>query len=316
VPYYSRCASTRLPSTATSGNRRSAWALTRSSGCWPTPWELLPVSFDTFLLRREFAPITARTDSGRAPELEHGRRSSRWGAAVDCVRATDRHPGARAQGSSIARRLQPSCRGVSRAAAESAACAGTWRFGTLSPRPRHCAPLPAERAAAVVETGYDYLNRGARDGDSRRRRRRRACACDSRSRSEITRLRRRRACPGLRPDQGHRTRRFAAAPGSAIPGIRRARAAADLHDCSTTMRVTSRGAGRVAFHLRARAYEGASTCASRVRPVRRLIAACRATISSSRDRGAWRPDGKRTLAKSGAEAAGRRTDGGMGARGR
>ena len=276
-------------------------------------WELLPVYFDYFFFDENCAYHLLGLIQVARPELELTAQFPLWALPVDSVRALTGHPGLvrrivyRPSSSTIMSGRLAGLRPQERSMARDLA------LGTLSPADPALRALPAERAAAVVETGYDYLNRRRTAGDSEGVDGDALAHALLVARSEIDAPSQApRVPPGLRPDQGHRTRRFAAGAGQ-----RDHRGFVELGLRPTYHDLLDDDAGYVAgaqvefFHLRARAYEGRDVRIESFVPFAVSSLLPRDDFFQPRS---WRlaAGWQRTLAKSGAEPLAAGADGGMG----
>jgi hypothetical protein len=276
-------------------------------------WELLPVYFDYFFFDENCAYHLLGLIQVARPELELTAQFPLWALPVDSVRALTGHPGLvrrivyRPSSSTIMSGRLAGLRPRERSMARDLA------LGTLSPADPALRALPAERAAAVVETGYDYLNRRRTAGDSEGVDGDALAHALLVARSEIDAPSQApRVPPGLRPDQGHRTSRFAAGAGQ-----RDHRAFVELGLRPTYHDLLDDDAGYVGgaqvefFHLRARAYEGRDVRIESFVPFAVSSLLPRDDFFQPRS---WRlaAGWQRTLAKSGAEPLAAGAEGGMG----
>jgi len=276
-------------------------------------WELLPIQFDYFFFDENCAyHLLGLLQVARA-DLELTAQFPLWALPVDTVRVLTDQPGLVRQvvyrpssATIIAGRLallRPGERSMAR----------DLGLGTLAPADSSLRSLPAERAAAVAEAGYDYLNYRRRTGESKvpdggalahellvAR-----SAIDAPSQEP-------RVQPGPRPDQGHRTSRFTAGAGQRDGegfvelGLRPA-----YHDLLDDDAGYVGSAQIEFFHLRARRYEGRDVRIESFIPVGVSSLAPRDDFFQPRS---WRvvAGWQRTFAKSGAEPLAPGADGGIG----
>ena len=275
-------------------------------------WELLPVYFDYFFFDENCAYHLLGLLQVARPELELTAQFPLWALPVDSVRALTEQAGLvrkivyRPSSSTILAerlvRMQPQERGMARDLA----------LGALLPADPSLSALPSERAAAVVEAAHDYLNRRRTAGES---------PPDSSALAHALLVARSaidapsqapRVPPGPRPDEGHRTSRFALGGGE-----RDGAAFVELGLRPTYHDLLDDDAGYVGgaqvefFHLRARAYEGRDA---------RIEAFIPLAVSSLLPRDdffqprSWRiaAGWQRTFAKSGAEPLAAGAEGGIG----
>lgn len=276
-------------------------------------WELLAVQFDYFFFDENCSYHLLGLLQVAREDLELTAQFPLWALPVDTVRVLTEQPGLvrrivyrPSSATTIAGRLAP-------LRPDERSMARDLGLGTLAPADPSLRSLPAERAAAVVEAGYDYLNYRRRTGES--------AVPDGGALAHELLLARNaidapsqapRVRPGPRPDEGHRTRRFTAGAGQRDGeqfvelGLRPA-----YHD------LLDDDAGYVGtaqvefFHLRARRYEGSDARIESFIPV---------GISSLSPRDdffrplSWRlaAGWQRALTKSGAEPLALGADGGLG----
>jgi len=276
-------------------------------------WEMLPVYFDYFFFDENCAYHLLGLLQVARPDLELTAQFPLWALPVDSVRALTERAGLvrkivyRPSSSTImAERialLRPQERSMARDLA----------LGTLSPADPSLRALPVERAAAVVETGYDYLNRRRTAGDSKVADGSALAHALLVARSEIDAPSQTPpVTPGARPDQGHRTSRFAAGAGErdhkgfAELGLR-----PTYHDLLDDDSGYVGGAQIEFFHLRARAYEGDDMRVESFVPFAVSSLLPRDDFFQPRS---WRlaAGWQRTLTKSGAEPLAAGAEGGMG----
>jgi uncharacterized protein DUF4105 len=276
-------------------------------------WELLPVYFDYFFFDENCAYHLLGLLQVARPELELTAQFPLWALPVDSVRALTGHPGLvrrivyRPSSSTIMSGRLAGLRPQERSMARDLA------LGTLSPADPALRALPAERAAAVVETGYDYLNRRRTAGDGEGVDGDALAHALLVARSEIDAPSQApRVAPGLRPDQGHRTSRFAAGAGQRDHrGFVELGLRPTYHDLLDDDAGFVGGAQVEFFHLRARAYEGRDVRIESFVPFAVSSLLPRDDFFQPRS---WRlaAGWQRTLAKSGAEPLAAGAEGGMG----
>jgi hypothetical protein len=221
-------------------------------------WELLPVYFDYYFFDENCSYHLLGLLQVARPELELTAPFRFWALPIDSVRVLTERAGLvkrtvyRPASSTIlgARlaRMPPQERGMAR----------DLGLGALSTSDAALGTLPAERAAAVVEAGYDYLNYRRTTGTS-------AVQDGATLARELLVARSQLEAPsqaphiepGVRPDQGHRTSRLSAGAGQ-----RDAVAFLELGLRPTYHDIVDDDAGYIGgaqiefFNLRARRYEG------------------------------------------------------------
>ena len=276
-------------------------------------WELLPIHFDYFFFDENCAyHLLGLLQVARA-DLELTAQFPLWALPVDTVRVLTDQPG-------LVRRIvyRPSSatiiagrRALLRPAERS--MARDLGLGTLAPADSSLRSLPAERAAAVVEAGYDYLNYRRRTGESR--------VPDGGALAHELLLARSsidapsqapRVQPGPRPDQGHRTSRFTAGAGQRDgEGFVELGLRPTYHDLHDDDAGYVGGAQIEFFHLRARRYEGRDVRIESFIPVGVSSLSPRDDFFQPRS---WRvvAGWQRAFAKSGAEPLAPGADGGIG----
>jgi hypothetical protein len=220
-------------------------------------WELLPTYFEYYFFDENCAYHLLALLQVARPELELTAPFRLWALPVDTVRALTEKAGLvkrivyRPANSTIIAerlaRLQPEERRMARNLGR----------GTLDPHDASLRALPAERAAAVVEAGYDYLNYRRTTGvsvvaDGGALAREMLVARSAlEAPSQAPRIE-----PGVRPDQGHGTARVALGAGQRDDA---AFVELDLrpvyHDLLDDDAGYIRGAQVEFFHLRLRGYE-------------------------------------------------------------
>jgi hypothetical protein len=276
-------------------------------------WELLPVKFDYYFFDENCAYHLLGLLQVARPDLELTARFPLWVIPVDTVRAlTEERRLVRkivyrpSSATTIAGRLaslRPDERDLARGLA----------LGTLAPADPSLRSLSAERAAAIVEAGHDYLSYRRRTGESK--------VADGGALAHELLLARHaidapsqapHLQPGPRPDEGHRTARFTAGAGRRDDepflelGVRPAYH--DLLDDDTGYAGTTQVDF---FHLRARRYEGRDARIESFIPVALASLAPRDDFFQPLS---WRlaTGWQRTLTKSGAEPLAFGADGGVG----
>ena len=276
-------------------------------------WELLPTYFEYYFFDENCSYHLLGLLQVARPELELTAPFRLYALPVDTVRALTERPGLVRRivyrpanwtiiGARLAR-LQPEERRMAR----------DLGLGALSPGDAALRALPADRAAAVVETGYDYLNyrrttgvNTVPDGGALARELLVArSALNAPSQSP-------RIEPGVRPDQGHRTSRVAAGAG------RRERDDfVELSVRPTYHDIVDDDAGYVGgvqiefFKLRARLYEGEDARIESFIPLEIFSLSPRDEFVQSRSLRlalGW----QRTFTRSGAEPLAIAADGGVG----
>jgi hypothetical protein len=277
-------------------------------------WELLPAYFDYYFFDENCSYHLLGLLQVARPELELTAPFRLWALPVDTVRALAERPGLvrrivyRPANSTIigarVARMRPEERRMARDLG-----LGTLRAGDAALR-----ALPPERAAAVIETGYDYLNyrrttgvSTVPDGGALARELLIArSAVDAPSQSP-------RIEPGVRPDQGHRTSRLAAGAGRRERedfvelGLR-----PTYHDIVDDDAGYIRGVQVEFFKLRARLYEREDARIESFIPLEIFSLSPRDELLQSRS---WRLalGWQRAFTRSGAEPLALAADGGFGA---
>ena len=276
-------------------------------------WELLPVYFDYFFFDENCAYHLLGLLQVARPDLELTAQFPLWALPVDSVRALTEHAGLvrkivyRPSSSTIMAerlvRMPPQERRMARDLA----------LGALSPADSSLRALPAERAAAVVEAGYDYLNRRRTAGESDLPDASALAHAMLIARSEIDAPSQAPRVPrGPRPDEGHRTSRFALGGGqrdhAAFVELGLRPTYHDLLDDDTGY---VGGAQVEFFHLRARSYEGRDARIESLIPFAVSSLLPRDDFFQPRS---WRVAAgwERTFAKSGAEPLAAGAEGGIG----
>jgi hypothetical protein len=130
-------------------------------------WELLPVQFDYFFFDENCSYHLLGLLQVARGDLELTAQFPLWALPVDTVRVLTGQPGLvrkivyrPSTATIIAGRLAP-------LRPDERSMARDLGLGTLAPADSSLRSLPAERAAAVVEAGYDYLNYRRRSGESK-----------------------------------------------------------------------------------------------------------------------------------------------------
>ena len=276
-------------------------------------WELLPTYFEYYFFDENCSYHLLGLLQVARPELELTAPFRLWALPVDTVRALTERPGlvrrieyrpanATIIGARLAR-LQPEDRGMARELA----------LGALSPGDAALRALPPERAAAVIEAGYDYLNYRRTTGVSKvpdggalaRELLVARSALDAPSQSP-------RIEPGVRPDQGHGTARLAAGAGR-----REREDFVELGVRPTYHDIVDDDAGYISgvqvefFKLRARLYEREDARIESFIPLEIFSLSPRDEFVQSRS---WRLalGWQRTFTRSGAEPLAIAADGGFG----
>ena len=276
-------------------------------------WELLPTYFEYYFFDENCSYHLLGLLQVARPDLELTASFRLWALPVDTVRALTEQPGLvknivyRPASSTIlgARlaRMRPDERRMARDLGR----------GTLSASDAALRALPAERAAAVIEAGHDYLNyrrttgvSQAPDGGALARELLVARSqIDAPSQSP-------RIEPGVRPDQGHRTARVAAGAGR-----REREAFVELGVRPTYHDIVDDDAGYIGgaqiefFKLRARRYESGDARIESFIPVEIFSLSPRDEFfqpRSARLAFGW----QRTFTRSGAEPLAVAADGGIG----
>jgi len=276
-------------------------------------WELLPIQFDYFFFDENCAyHLLGLLQVARA-DLELTAQFPLWALPVDTVRVLADQPGLVRQ---IVYRPSSATIIASRLAVLSPGERNLARdlgLGTQAPADPSLRSLPAERAAAVVEAGYDYLSYRRRTGESR--------VPDGGALAHELLLARNavdapsqapQVQPGPRPDQGHRTSRFTAGAGQRDgEGFVELGLRPTYHDLLDDDAGYVGGAQIEFFHLRVRRYEGQDVRIESFIPVGVSSLSPRDDFFQPRS---WRmvAGWQRTFAKSGAEPLAPGVDGGIG----
>ena len=276
-------------------------------------WEMLPVYFDYFFFDENCAYHLLGLLQVARPELELTSQFPLWALPVDSVRAVTERAGLvrkivyRPSSSTIMAERLALLRPQERSMARDLA------LGTLSPADPTLRALPAERAAAVVETGYDYLNRRRTAGDTNVADGSAIAHALLVARSEIDAPSQTPpVAPGARPDEGHRTSRLAAGAGQRDhQGFVELGLRPTYHDLLDDDSGYVGGAQVEFFHLRARVYEGDDVRIESFVPFAVSSLLPRDDFFQPRS---WRlaAGWQRTFAKSGAEPLAAGAEGGIG----
>jgi hypothetical protein len=220
-------------------------------------WELLPAYFEYYFFDENCSYHLLALLQVARPDLELTAPFRLWALPVDTVRALTNQPGLvkrfvyrPARSTVIAARL-------ARMQPEERRMARDLGLGTLDAADAALRALPPERAAAVIEAGYDYLNyrrttgtSEVKDGGALARE-----LLVARSQIDAASQAPRIETPA-RPDQGHRTARI-----SVGAGRREAQDFLELGLRPTYHDIVDDDAGYIGgaqiefFHLRARRYE-------------------------------------------------------------
>ena len=224
-------------------------------------WELLPAYFDYFFFDENCSYHLLGLLQVARPELQLTAPFRLWALPSDTVRALVREPGLvrkvvyrPANSTLIERRIA----GMS---VEERRMARDLGLGRMSAKAAPLAVLPPQRAAAVLETGYDYLtyrrSSGKKDVADPQALARDLLVARSRidAPSQAPQI-----TPGVRPDEGHGTSRV-----SAGLGRRRGERFLDLsyrptyHDIMDDDSGYARGAQIEFFNVQVRHYEHSGT---------------------------------------------------------
>ena len=276
-------------------------------------WELLPAYFEYYFFDENCSYHLLALLQVARPDLELTAPFRLWALPVDTVRALTDQPGLvkrivyrPARSSIIAERLarmQPEDRRMAR----------DLGLGTLSADDAALRALPPERAARVIEAGYDYLNyrrttgtSEVKDGGALARE-----LLVARSRIEAPSQAPRMETP-VRPDQGHRTARLSTGAGRRDRldflelGVR-----PTYHDIVDDDAGYIGGAQIEFFHLRGRRYEGSNARIESFIPVDIFSLSTRDEFFQPKT---WRlaAGWQRSLTRSGAEPLAVAADGALG----
>ena len=276
-------------------------------------WELLPAYFEYYFFDENCSYHLLALLQVARPDLELTAPFRLWALPVDTVRALTDQPGLvkrtvyrPARSTIIAERL-------ARMQPEERRMARDLGLGTLNADDVALRALPPERAARVVEAGYDYLNYRRTTGTSEVKDGG-ALARDllvARSQIDAPSQTPRIETP-VRPDEGHRTARM-----STGAGRRDRRGFLELGVRPTYHDIVDDDAGYIGgaqiefFHLRARRYEGGSARIESFIPVNIFSLSPRDEFVQ---RKSWRVAAgwQRSMTRSGAEPLAVAADGGLG----
>jgi hypothetical protein len=276
-------------------------------------WELLPAYFEYYFFDENCSYHLLGLLQVARPQLELTEPFRLWALPVDTVRALTGQPGLvknivyrPANSTIIAARL-------ARMQPEERRMARDLGLGTLGARDASLGALQPERAAAVVEAGYDYLNYRRTTGVSEvpdggaLARELLVARSEIPAPSQAPRI-----DPGVRPDEGHRTSRFTLGAGKRERsefleiGLR-----PTYHDILDDDAGYIGGAQIEFFHLRARRYEGEDARIESFIPIDIFSLSARDEFFGRRS---WRVSAgwQRTMTRSGAEPLAPALDGGVG----
>ena len=276
-------------------------------------WELLPAYFEYYFFDENCSYHLLALLQVARPDLELTAPFRLWALPVDTVRALTDQPGLvkrivyrPARSTIIAERL-------ARMQPEERRMARDLGLGTLNADEVALRALPPERAARVVEAGYDYLNYRRTTGTSEVKDGG-ALARDllvARSQIDAPSQTPRIETP-VRPDEGHRTARISAGAGRRDrQGFLELGVRPTYHDIVDDDAGYIGGAQIEFFHLRARRYEGASARIESFIPVNIFSLSPRDEFVQ---RKSWRVAAgwQRSMTRSGAEPLAVAADGGIG----
>lgn len=276
-------------------------------------WELLPVSYEYYFFDENCAYHLLGLLQVARPDLELTAPFRLWALPVDTVRVLTERPGLvkrivyrPANSTILGARLegmQPEERRMAR----------DLGLGALRASDASLRTLPAERAAAVVEAGYDYLNYRRTTGTSEVKeggalaRELLVARSQLDAPSQAPRIE-----PGVRPDQGHRTSRLSTGAGrrDSVPflelGLR-----PTYHDIVDDDAGYIGGAQIEFFKLRARRYQHDDARIESLLPVDIFSLSPRDAFFQRRS---WRVSfgWQRSFTRSGAEPLAAALDGGLG----
>jgi len=232
-------------------------------------WEILPAYYEYYFFDENCSYHLLGLLQVARPDLELTAPFRLWALPVDTVRVLTEKPGLvrnivyrPATSTIIAERL-------ARMRPEERRMAKELGLGTLDAGDGSLRALPPERAAAVIEAGFDYLNHRRTTGVSEvpdggalaRELLVARSQVDAPSQTPPIE-------PGVRPDQGHRTSRLSAGAGS-----RENAAFVELGLRPTYHDIVDDDAGYIGgaqiefFNLRARRYEGADARIESLTPI-------------------------------------------------
>lgn len=276
-------------------------------------WELLPAYFEYYFFDENCSYHLLALLQVARPDLELTAPFRLWALPVDTVRALTDQPGLvkrivyrPARSTIIAERL-------ARMQPEERRMARDLGLGTLNADDVALRALPPERAARVVEAGYDYLNYRRTTGTSEVKDGG-ALARDllvARSQIDAPSQTPRIETP-VRPDEGHRTARISTGAGRRDrQGFLELGVRPTYHDIVDDDAGYIGGAQIEFFHLRARRYEGASARIESFIPVNIFSLSPRDEFVQ---RKSWRVAAgwQRSMTRSGAEPLAVAADGGLG----
>jgi len=276
-------------------------------------WELLPAYFEYYFFDENCSYHLLALLQVARPDLELTAPFRLWALPVDTVRALTDRPGLvkrivyrPARSTIIAERL-------ARMQPEERRMARDLGLGTLNADAVALRALPPERAARVVEAGYDYLNYRRTTGTSEVKDGG-ALARDllvARSQIDAPSQTPRIETP-VRPDEGHRTARIGTGAGRRDrQGFLELGVRPTYHDIVDDDAGYIGGAQIEFFHLRARRYEGASARIESFIPVNIFSLSPRDEFVQ---RKSWRVAAgwQRSMTRSGAEPLAVAADGGLG----
>ena len=276
-------------------------------------WELLPAYFEYYFFDENCSYHLLALLQVARPDLELTAPFRLWALPVDTVRALTDQPGLvkrivyrPARSTIIAERL-------ARMQPEERRMARDLGLGTLNADDVALRALPPERAARVVEAGYDYLNYRRTTGTSEVKDGG-ALARDllvARSQIDAPSQTPRIETP-VRPDEGHRTARMSTGAGRRDrQGFLELGVRPTYHDIVDDDAGYIGGAQIEFFHLRARRYEGASARIESFIPVNIFSLSPRDEFVQ---RKSWRVAAgwQRSMTRSGAEPLAVAADGGLG----
>lgn len=276
-------------------------------------WELLPAYFEYYFFDENCSYHLLALLQVARPDLELTAPFRLWALPVDTVRALTDQPGLvkrivyrPARSTIIAERL-------ARMQPEERRMARDLGLGTLNADDVALRALPPERAARVVEAGYDYLNYRRTTGTSEVKDGG-ALARDllvARSQIDAPSQTPRIETP-VRPDEGHRTARMSTGAGRRDrQGFLELGVRPTYHDIVDDDAGYIGGAQIEFFHLRARRYEGGSARIESFIPVNIFSLSPRDEFVQ---RKSWRVAAgwQRSMTRSGAEPLAVAADGGLG----
>lgn len=276
-------------------------------------WELLPAYFEYYFFDENCSYHLLALLQVARPDLELTAPFRLWALPVDTVRALTDQPGLvkrivyrPARSTIIAERL-------ARMQPEERRMARDLGLGTRNADDAALRALPPERAARVVEAGYDYLNYRRTTGTSEVKDGG-ALARDllvARSQIDAPSQTPRIETP-VRPDEGHRTARMSTGAGRRDrQGFLELGVRPTYHDIVDDDAGYIGGAQIEFFHLRARRYEGASARIESFIPVNIFSLSPRDEFVQ---RKSWRVAAgwQRSMTRSGAEPLAVAADGGLG----